>query len=104
MPEHSGFCDPRDLINTAVSALARLDADRLEETARSCEALNPAHSVVSKSDTPLSLDLHREMAIFARVLGVTQANMSVLRRLSELRSTAIEYGRRPERNRAVTEI
>ena len=108
MAKHSGFCDPRKLIHEAVSALARLDADRLEEMALSSEALVrghlPALSLGSKADALASFDLRRELAVFARVLNVTQANMNVLRRLSELRSTSIEYGCRPGRNWTVTEI
>jgi hypothetical protein len=86
----------KELVVEASRALARLDADRLEELALSCQALN-------RELTPLSPDRRKElarqsreagsdMATFARVLDVTRANMNVMNRLRALRSGQLEYG------------
>jgi hypothetical protein len=91
-PENSEL---RELVVEASHALARLDADRLEELALSCQALN-------RELTPgagLSIELARQsreavgdMALFARVLEVTRANVSVMNRLRALRVHSLEYG------------
>lgn len=107
MPEDCGLGDHRSLIGDAVDALARLDADRLEEMALSCESLSRGliasdfarnHSIVHEAS-----DLQREMTVFARVLEATRANRNVLRILRELRSTAIEYGCGPGSDWTVAE-
>jgi hypothetical protein len=108
MPEHPEFCEQKSLIVEAAGALARLDADRLEEMALSCEALNrrpvPAGSSWSEAATPVLNDLRREIAILARVLEATRVNMNVLRRLGRSRLTAIEYGCGQEKDSMVGEI
>ena len=91
-------CEPpqlKELVVEASRALARLDADRLEELALSCQALN-------RELTPLSQDRRQElarqsreadggMATFARVLDATRANLNVMNRLRELHSGRLEY-------------
>jgi len=85
----------KELVVEASRALARLDADRLEELALSCQALN-------RELTPLSQDRRQElarqsreadggMATFARVLDATRANLNVMNRLRELHSGRLEY-------------
>jgi hypothetical protein len=80
----------------ASRALAHLDAERLEEMALSCAAL-------VREDHEGRFDFRggreedsgedgREMAIFARVLEATRANLNVMRRLRALRATPLEYG------------
>jgi hypothetical protein len=108
MREHPGLCEQKSLIVEAAGALARLDADRLEEMALSCEALNrrliPAGFSGSEAAAFESNSLAREIAILARVLEATRANMNVLRRLGEARLTAIEYGCGQEKKLMVREI
>jgi len=83
------------IVSEASVALARLDADRLEEMALSCEALI---GVPETSLTVLRLreceagNAHRNMAIFGRVLEETSANLHVMRRLHGSRAERLEYG------------
>jgi|ERR1035438_2611995 hypothetical protein len=85
----------KELVKEASHALARLDADRLEELALSCQALNRELTPASK---PQRADLARqsreaagEMAVFSRVLEATRANLNVMNRLRELRAGRFEY-------------
>jgi hypothetical protein len=89
----------RTLVVEASMALARLDADRLEELALSCQALNRDLAPVGDERRA---ELARQaqgavgdMAVFGRVLEATRANLSVLSRLRELREGRLEYGGRP---------
>ncbi len=89
----------KELVVTASRALAKLDADRLEELAVSCQALN-RDLVQTGSDEHVALkqqsgDAAREMAVFARILEATRANLTVLSRLRELQEERLEYGQRP---------
>ena len=86
----------KELVVEASRALARLDADRLEELALSCQALNRELAPLSQ-DGRLELarqsrEVDGEMATFARVLDATRANLNVMNRLRELRSGQLEYG------------
>lgn len=91
-------CDPelKKIVTEASHALARLDADRLEELALSCQALN--RELQSSSDLDRrdlarqAKDARGEMAVFARVLEATRANLNVMHRLRELREGRLEYG------------
>lgn len=85
----------KELVVEASRALSRLDADRLEELALSCQALNRA-LVQEDADVRAALaaeakDATGDMAVFARVLEATRANLSVMSRLSELRAGRLEY-------------
>lgn len=86
----------KELVVEASRALARLDADRLEELALSCQALNRdlAHT---DGDALAALAVESkeaagDMAVFARVLEATRSNLSVMNRLKELRAGRLEYG------------
>ncbi len=86
----------KELVVEASRALARLDADRLEELALSCRALNRE---LSLQDTDLrtamvlqSREAAGDMAVFARVLEATRANLRVMNRIRELRRGCLEYG------------
>jgi hypothetical protein len=86
----------KELVEEASRALALLDADRLEELALSCQALNRD---LAEADTGERIRLGRqsreaagEMAVFARVLEATRANLNVMNRLRELRGSRLEYG------------
>ena len=83
------------IIVEATQALSRRDADRLEEIAFSCQPLNRE---LLQADIESRCHLQsearaatQEMAIFARVLEMTQANASVLNRGREARATGIGY-------------
>jgi hypothetical protein len=89
----------RELMVEASLALARLDADRLEGLALSCQALN--------RDLTASRDLKRtelvrqaqeaqgELAVFGRVLEATRANLEVMNRLRDPGASRLEYAPLP---------
>jgi aminopeptidase N len=86
----------KELVVEASRALARLDADRLEELALSCQALNRD---LAQQDGDGRAALAREareavgdMAVLARVLEATRANLNVMNRLRDLRAGQLEYG------------
>jgi hypothetical protein len=85
----------RGLVVEASRALARLDADRLEELALSCQALNRDLAVQKPRERAALAEQAREaavdMAIFSRVLEATRANLNVMLRLRELRDGRLEY-------------
>jgi hypothetical protein len=85
----------KQIVGEASRALATLDADRLEELALSCQALNRD---LSPMDGPTRDSLGRqakeargEMAVLSRVLEATRANVHVMNRLRELREGRLEY-------------
>ena len=84
------------LVAEASQALALLDAGRLEELALSCQALNreltPAGADERAQLAREACDAVGEMAVLARVLEATRANIRVMQRLRELRMGQIEYG------------
>lgn len=90
----TGWVHPelKELVGEASCALARLDADRLEELALSCRRLNRE---LEPGDLSLLAVQAREakagMAVFGRVLEATRANMQVMNRLRELRQNRLEY-------------
>lgn len=90
----------KDLVAEASQALSRLDAERLEELALSCQALN--RDLVLGDRTNADQDTRKalaaecreavgDMAVFARVLDATRANLHVMNRLRELREGRLEY-------------
>ena len=85
----------KGMLTEASLALAYLDAERLEEMALSCAALvrgpewEPCYS--KNQFKPGSGKAMEEMAIFARVLEVTKANLKVMHRLREVRAAQLEY-------------
>jgi hypothetical protein len=107
MEELGGSWELKELVAEASRALARLDADRLEELALSCQALNRDFAPVSaQSRTDLvrqACEADGEMAVFARVLEATRANLNVMNRLRELRAGRLEYGEPQARDWAGTE-
>lgn len=88
----------RELVVEASLALAQLDADRLEELALSCQALNRgiASSRVTGSHrtelTRQARETTQEMAVLGRVLEATRTNLEVMRRIRERRDGRREYG------------
>jgi hypothetical protein len=87
----------RALVVEASQALARLDAARLEELALSCKALSRdlkrvhADAATRKEWMRQANDAADDMAVFARVLEATRANLNVMRRLREMRLGQLEY-------------
>jgi len=90
----------KELVVEASRALARLDAGRLEELALSCQALNrdlvleDLEQENGEIRAALNIECKEsvgEMAVFARVLEATQANLQVMNRLRELRAGRLEY-------------
>jgi aminopeptidase N len=96
LAQHRGHSKLKELIVEASQALARLDADRLEELALSCQALNRGLAQVNVDErAELALQAREasgDMAVFARVLEATRANLNVMNRLRELRAGWLEYG------------
>lgn len=86
----------KELVAEASRALARLDADRLEELAHSCQALNQDLKRLGRGQrcelARQSREAAGDMATFARVLDATRSNLSVMNRLRALRSGQLEYG------------
>jgi hypothetical protein len=80
----------RELVVEASRALATLDAPRLEELALCCQALNRDLESADAATRGLLARQAREaradMAIFARVLEATQANLAVVNRIRALRA------------------
>jgi len=92
----------REVVAEASQALARLDANRLEELAHSCQVLNRECKCAGTADRQRLVHQAREaacdMAMYARVLEATRANLTVMHRLRELRAGRIEYGERNARD------
>jgi len=97
----------KEIVVEASRALARLDAARLEELAISCQALTRSLNSTNLDDRKLLVRQAREaksdMAVFARVLDATRANLSVMNRLRELRAGRLEYTERQARGGAGAE-
>jgi hypothetical protein len=91
----------KELVVEASRALACLDATRLEELALSCQALTQTRNTEDARGRTLFAQQAREAeadwAVFARVLQATRANLSVMRRLRELRLGQLEYTERQAR-------
>jgi hypothetical protein len=93
--ECSSAPELKELVTEATRALARLDVARLEELALSCQALtrNPAPQTAEEREEfgRQARAARGEMAVFARVLEATRANVKVMGRLRELRAGKAEY-------------
>ncbi|MGD1063008.1 MAG: hypothetical protein ABR860_07075 [Terracidiphilus sp.] len=94
----------KELVVEASRALAHLDATRLEELALSCQALTLARNSEDAGERERVARQGREaaadMAVFARVLEATRANLNVMKRLRELRAGRLEYTERQARGGA----
>lgn len=86
----------KKLVGEASQALARLDAERLEELAQSCRALNRdlagAGATVRSALAVEAREAAGDMAVLSRVLDATRANLRVMNRLRALRAGKFEYG------------
>ena len=85
----------KELVVEASRALARLDADRIEELALSCAALNRDLAGMDgdarRALAPQARAAVQDMAVFARVLEATRSNLDVMHRLRERRMGQLEY-------------
>lgn len=90
----------KSLVVEASRALACLDTGRLEELALSCQALNrrmaPGNAGLDarRQLAHQAREAAADMAVFARVLDATWANLRVMSRLRELRIGRLEYTER----------
>lgn len=80
------------LVAEAAKSLERLEVDRLEELALSCQALNRD---LTQGDHPFSAlearAAKRDMAVLAKLLEATRANVAVMDRLRQLHASRTEY-------------
>ena len=109
----------REVVAEASLALARLDAERLEELALACQALNRDRGPSSEPDSGTESGVQKrrgeaalahqvreaagEMRAFRRVLDATRANLTVMRRLRQRRQGHIEYSEAQARGWAPSE-
>jgi hypothetical protein len=93
--ESSSAPELKELVTEATRALARLDVARLEELALSCRALTQIPPPKTREEREGFARQARaariEMAVFARVLEATRANLKVMERLRELRTGTTGY-------------
>jgi hypothetical protein len=91
----------KELVREASAALARLDAERLEELARCCQALNrdlrsrPGTQGRNELATTLATQMREaagEFVVFTRVLEATRVNLEVMMRLKAFQQEQLEYG------------
>lgn len=94
------------LVGEATQALALMNQPRLDELADACRALNryaePGYLQSLKLEERARLaeearQAQGEMAVFARVIEATRANLKVMHRLRELRMKPIVYSERQAR-------
>jgi hypothetical protein len=85
----------RELVVEACLALTLLDADRLEELAISCHALNRDLAGWTGNERAearrQARDASREMGVFGCLLEQTRANLEVVNRVWERRCGGLEY-------------
>jgi hypothetical protein len=105
----------RSIVAEATEALARLDADRLEELVLNCQKLNrefsphPESFSVSATSNLLAQGIPSaqsclpvqseggalpEMAVFSRLLSLTRENLAVLTRARVQKNAQLEYSDR----------
>ncbi len=86
--------DLKEILGEASRALARLDANRLEDMTRRCEALVCGSDTEPEAKRPPMLAesaMDNEITTFARVVEATRINLQVLRRLTEIEAGQLEY-------------
>ena len=91
----------KELVREASAALARLDAERLEELARCCQALNRdlrrRQGTQGRNELATTLVAQvraaaGEFVVFTRVLEATRVNLEVMMRLKAFQQEQLEYG------------
>ncbi len=93
------------LVAEAAWSLAKLDAERLEELALSCRALNREGTSGNQQLTAREVrEAKRDMAVLAKVLEATRTNVIVMNRLRELHAGRMEYSVVQESKTGATEV
>src|SRR5258708_38553670 len=94
-PPFQAQIELRNTIAEASHSLALLDAERLEELATEFQKLNDdvrlMHPVERADLARQAQQASMEMAVFARAIEATRANLNVMRRLRDLRQGCREY-------------
>jgi hypothetical protein len=86
--------DPRELrqiVREASRALAFLNVVRLEELAFACQKLTRDLVAQPAAIALAARQASPDMAVFARVLDATRANLDVMSRLRDVREGRLEY-------------
>lgn len=85
----------RKIVVEAAACLAKLDSERLEELALSCQSLNRSLGLKGLDNNPAlaaqAREASAELAVLGRVLDATRSNLEVMRRLREARDQQLEY-------------
>lgn len=82
----------KSLVAEAAQALSALKAERLEDLAHTCQALN--RDLAPETRQAYACELRaapKEMAALAKVLEVTRANVAVMERIRMMRTNRLEY-------------
>jgi hypothetical protein len=83
----------RAIVVQAAQLLARLDVNKLEELALSCEALSNVPSPgVQQALASEARATRRDMDVLAKVLEATRNNAAVMNRLRRMHESRKEYG------------
>jgi hypothetical protein len=94
----------RETLVEAALALAKLDADRLEEMALSFDALTESEEVPKVHVSRLVAgNAARELSVLRRTLDSTGANLKLLRELRDGMNHQLEYSPQPVRFDSMTE-
>lgn len=84
----------RTILSEASEALARLDADRLEEMAFCCESL-AGETLLCGSLDPLRDDRRKaedELTVLRKLLKATRSNLAIVNGIGAERGSRLEYG------------
>jgi hypothetical protein len=85
----------KELIEEATQALSQLDAERLDELALSCQALNRGCSLDQPTECAMNAGEARQaipaMHVFSRVLEATRTNLEFMNRLNKPGCGRLEY-------------
>lgn len=85
--------DVYSIAAAAIRALAHLDAESLEGLALRCEALSRSHSEPAMPSALNDVEIGElKLAVLARVIAVSRANLNVLRQSSAMPTARLEYG------------
>jgi|SRR5579859_647036 len=80
----------KGLITSATEALAQLDAEALEALTLACKEMASC-SAAAREERASGWN-GSSLATFARVIEASRANLRVLRQLSAMRTTRLDYG------------
>ena len=95
----------KTLVAEAARSLAKLDVERLEELALSCQALN--RDAIESNRFPDALEVceaKQDLALLAKIMEATRTNAAILSRLRELRAGRVEYSVRRDSTASSTEV